>query len=260
MDDFSKDVGEKFFGRIAGIGINELGNPAAIYAVTARSDKNKNRFARMCYDNGYVKRIRIDPSNNINKLTKYEEKKSNILFYDAIWTTTDLCGMPYCVITNGVHTADIVNGTFAQPEREDTLLQALKFMGYERDELKTPRFGMEFRFEKDRDEVQIYMTLGIVTDRNIGSERLIFAPINLEKNEYRILTTYDGDYENPKPPRFGSIDEVVRKLYLPSNGTAPDLALKFSEKIPEEYMVCTAAVILDLKKKKWNVFGYNLHI
>lgn len=241
-----------YLGRVCGAGLTDDGKAALVYAISGRSTGSKSRLATVS-EEGIVKKVHIGPLEEINDEQK---PKQHIFFYDAIIVTPDMENrFPYGAVSNGVHTDPMFRRTLTWPARTDALEGVLKYFDYEPDSPNfTPRIAGELSFNRG---VAKYM-LGIAT-QNHGDVLQSVLYSSLSDGEYKMVATYTGENgEELLIPSFDNIEEIVLTENL-EGASAKQVAESFYKKMDSDFVVATAAAVLDSNTKGWDVGVMNLH-
>ena len=166
--------GVKYPGRIVMIGRNKDGMNVLFYAVTARSERSRNRM--LVYSDGVLSTVMLSD----------DDKNVSILSYDAMKTVSGMT-----VIANGDHTDTVYNAI-----REGrSLSDAVAERTYEEDgPIYTPRIGgvlgsdglSLFSIRKDGDDVLESAWNAINPDYRVGAFIMV-------GDEWRVKNVRMGD-------------------------------------------------------------------
>ncbi len=166
-----------YLGRVLVGGTLENGRPFALYMISARSEKSRNRV--IVKENGAIR----------TKLYK-EGEEDNLIIYPISKKKEGLL-----VLSNGIQTY----GVFDSLAAGKSLLEALDEYEAEDDSLNTPRIALCANLESSEYE------LGIV--KKSGRMTWHYAPT---PGYGHIISTYSGDEESPE--EFSAEPEVVSLL------------------------------------------------
>ena len=194
-------------GRILVGGTLENGRPFALYLISARSEKSKNRV--IAKEDGVVK----------TKLYK-EGEEDNLIIYQVAKENSKIR-----VFSNGIQT----EGIFNKLDSGSTLLEALDEFSYEPDSLSTPRIALLENLEDGEYE------LGIVKKGEDGSAKRITWHYTSTPGYGHIISTYNGDDDCPE-----AFDEEPEAISLLPSASAFIDAINSA--IKEEYRVALYAL------------------
>jgi IMP cyclohydrolase len=266
-----------YLGRIVGIGMTKDGIPVCVYAVSGRSDGSKARVAHnypnrvfigssltkkpydqlttidktqikryidslISYDD--VSRLVKDLSDKEKEILGKQLKDEEFIFYNAI-KTKNKNGI--IVLSNGVHTEDIVKGRYK-------LEGSLQKWGPELDgpgrTPQTPRIAAVNAADTDSNLI----AMGITAKPDDVSVSYPY----LERGVIFATATYAG---KPDAPEEMVINYKPSLFEIKTNRTsAQDLADELFEQVDKDIVVCTAAGVWNDQDNEWNLAVKNLHI
>ena len=204
--------GVKYPGRIVMIGRNKDGMNVLFYAVTARSERSRNRM--LVYSDGVLSTVMLSD----------DDKNVSILSYDAMKTVSGMT-----VIANGDHTDTVYNAI-----REGrSLSDAVAERTYEEDgPIYTPRIGGVLGSDG--------LSLFSIRKDGDGVDRLIYR-YPLENGIGHVLHTYDGSADEPKAyqamPQRITLDDGEDVLESAWNAITPDYRVGAFIMVGDEWRV-----------------------
>ena len=220
-----------YIGRAVGLGRTPNTSPAALYAVSGRSEESRARRATINESTVHIGPV--DGSDN-----------DPLRHYDAMM----LGEGNSIVVSNGVHTNLIAEAYEKIKRPEDTIKTVLDELGAEPDSYHTPRIAALFNF------VQHFRGyLGIVTED--GAAKTWYK--TLEKGTAFFLPTYKGDKNNPRNVIVNDSQHIFPvNLY---GNTPEELAGELYEIMDRDFVVSTVAAVWDFNDQKWKFAVRNLH-
>ncbi|MBU0899043.1 MAG: IMP cyclohydrolase [Nanoarchaeota archaeon] len=231
-----------YLGRVVGLGLNEDGNPFAIYAVSGRSEGSRARKAEI-KDNI----VEIGP---IGDISPEQEKMKDLIFYPAIIAKNE---ERYVIVSNGIQTKYMFEETGVGYRNIFNLIPDgfEKAGGVEPDDYGTPRIGGFLNILHERNPSG---GLGIITKEKTG-----VSDVNFERGKVKYVSTYKGDPDNPENviiPEY--YDIPAGKLEL-SGENAQELADKLYDWMDSNLVVCSAVALWLPDENKWELARKNLH-
>lgn len=234
-----------YIGRVLGLGCNSDESPFVVYAVSGRSTSSRDRMARM-EDDDRVCRVNIG-SLNPGSMTEEQKAQAQWIYYDGIIVPRD---RNFALVSNGEQTGSILR--LIREESMDPVKAtgcAMKVLGAERDDYKTPRIAGVLDGEG-----RAYMSI-IEKDgcySNSGQEGG-WVDVRHNIGKAHCVSTYTGNEDS------NDVVVPVGPVRLPmwvismSGKSAQDLANNMYDWMNPELVVCTAAAMWNSYTRRFEV-------
>ena len=241
-----KILGEGSYpGRIVGVGRTKSGKPLAVYALTGRSDMSKQRRAVIVGNS-----VQITP---LGALTPEQEKSKDLIIYRAMSIHVPSRTL---VLSNGKQTDPIFNLTCHYGlSIHDALYSAMNTMGFEPDSLKTPRIAGLILTSP-----YVKRILSMVVEDKTQPEEKMAEIATLDAGTpgmVDLISTYTGDYDNPKAPELNLHKNWIYSANVEGN-SAIEIAQEVYDALDEKVRVSAISAVLE--HDGWMINVCNLYV
>lgn len=228
-----KILGEGSYpGRILGVGQTKSGKLLAIYALTGRSEMSKQRRAVIVGNS-----VQITP---LGELTPEQEKNKDLIIYRAMSIHVPNRTL---VLSNGKQTDPIFNLICHYGlSIHDALYATMYTMGFEPDSLKTPRIAGIILTSPHAKRI-----LSMVVEDKTQPEGKMADIATLDAGTpgmIDLISTYTGDYDNPKAPELNLHKNWIHTLNVEGD-SAEEIAQEVYDALDEKVRVSAISAVLE---------------